>query len=97
MSHKEIPIADADAPFPTYLTPSEIDSIGSIRVSVYRAREKIRETPRKYWGEEDPEPLDEISERALKGKAIKNNIKYCTHEITRTITESAQIYQGQNY
>ncbi|ETI23424.1 hypothetical protein G647_05226 [Cladophialophora carrionii CBS 160.54] len=65
---------DGDAPLPENLTPSDIDLLGSLRVSVYRAKKKTLYKPY-VWDGSTPKPLDEISERALKGKAIKHNVK----------------------
>jgi hypothetical protein len=43
-------------------------------VSVYRAKAKL--VPNPYvWDGAFTKPLDEISEKALKGKPIKNNVK----------------------
>ncbi|EXJ62729.1 hypothetical protein A1O7_03167 [Cladophialophora yegresii CBS 114405] len=73
--HEFGPLAvDGDAPLPENLTLSDIDLLGSLRVSVYRAKRKWLVEPY-VWDGYPAKPLDEISERALKGKAIKNNVK----------------------
>ncbi len=48
--------------------------IGSIRVIVYRAEQKKLPVP---WAQDGkwPKVLDEIPEKILKGKAVKNNIR----------------------
>jgi hypothetical protein len=58
----------------TRLKPEQLVEIGTIRVEVFRAERKQLETPYVYDASV-PEVLDEIPERMLKGKAIKNNVK----------------------
>ncbi|KIW27046.1 uncharacterized protein PV07_06826 [Cladophialophora immunda] len=55
--------------------PSDIDSLGSLRVTVFRANRFKREDPYIYRAGLT-KPLDEIPETALKGRDIKNNVKY---------------------
>lgn len=56
------------------LAPDQLGKIGSVRVTVYRAKQNKRAIPRIYEGKM-PQVLDEISEKSLKGRAIDNNIK----------------------
>ena len=63
-----------DAPMSLALKPENIRKLGSIRIQVYRAEKVKRDKP--YIGKgERPKILDEISEKALKGQPLKNNIK----------------------
>jgi len=56
------------------LKPGNIQRIGSIRVEVYRAV-KVKLNKPYFWNGERPEILDELPEKALRGRHLKNNVK----------------------
>ena len=59
---------------PVNVTPQNVRKLGSIKVEVYRAA-KVKLDKPYLWNGERPEILDEISEKALKGQPLKNNVK----------------------
>jgi len=58
----------------TSLQVDQIEEIGTIRVTVFRAK-AIKLAVPYFFDANIPKTLDEIPERMLKGKAIKNNVK----------------------
>lgn len=72
-----------DAPLPTDFKSSDAELLGSVRVNVFRARQWLLNSPNHQNGSY-AKPIDEISERALKGKEIKNTVKYVLISSYRT-------------
>lgn len=52
----------------------DVQKLGSIRIDVYRAKKVKSDTPH-FWEGEKPKVLDELPEKVLKGRAVKNNVK----------------------
>jgi hypothetical protein len=50
----------------------EVDKIGSIRVTIFRSRTQKLETPY-IWDGVVTKPCDELPEKLMKGRSIKNN------------------------
>ena len=60
---------------PEDFSPSKIDLLGSLRVIVYRAKSQKRDEPHMFNGAK-PKVVDELPERLLKGREMKNNVRY---------------------
>lgn len=63
-----------EAPTQNGLTPEQVSKIGTIRISFYRAKRTLKAVP-EFWHGGSFSELDEISEKQLKGREIKNNVK----------------------
>ncbi|KAK5326754.1 hypothetical protein LTR93_003617 [Exophiala xenobiotica] len=64
-----------ESPLPADLSPSEIDLLGSLRLTVYRGKPQKLDKPC-VFDEEMPKIVTELPERLLKGKEIKNNMQF---------------------
>ena len=53
---------------------SEVQNLGKIQVIVKRVHRSLRTTPRRSTKEKD-EPVTEVTEKVLKGKAITNTVR----------------------
>lgn len=63
-----------DKPSDQMLTVDAMKKLGSIRIRFFRGKKIKRNKPGCSSGIVDP-PLDEVPEKLLKGKGIKNNVK----------------------
>ncbi|KAK5271219.1 hypothetical protein LTR96_003043 [Exophiala xenobiotica] len=64
-----------ESPLPADLSPSEIDLLGSLLLTVYRGKPQKLDKPY-VFDEEMPKIVTELPERLLKGKEIKNNMQF---------------------
>lgn len=64
------------------LTSRRLGKLGRIQVTVFRAKQILRAVPYTYDGKM-VEVLDEVPEKMLKGRHIKNNVKY-VHQASNT-------------
>lgn len=75
-----------DIPLPETFRLSKIDHLGSIRVTVYRAHRRKLVVPR-VWNGKLEKPLDQIAEKALKGRSVKNNVKSCLPSVPENMSK----------
>ena len=60
---------------PDDIDPEKGMQLGTIKLTVYRAHMKRRPVPVAYVKDAGFIPVDQTSEKILKGKAIENNIR----------------------
>lgn len=53
---------------------SDLEKLGSIKVSTFLGKRRERYRPY-VWDGEKPPSLDELPEKILEGKGLKNNVK----------------------
>ncbi len=59
---------------PNDIKPDQIANLGSIQVRFFRSKAVPRATPF-IWNGQLPKIVDEVPEKAMKGREIKNNTK----------------------
>jgi hypothetical protein len=64
-----------ETPLRADLAPSDIDLLGSLRFTVYRAKPRKSNKPYVY-DKEMPSIVTELPEGLLKGKEMKNSVQY---------------------
>ncbi|MCJ1363319.1 hypothetical protein MMC16_002426 [Acarospora aff. strigata] len=74
-SFGQVEIVEHDE-LPDDIDPEKGMQLGTIKLTVYRAHMKRRPVPVAYVKDAGFIPVDQTSEKILKGKAIENNIRY---------------------
>ncbi|KEF61576.1 uncharacterized protein A1O9_03144 [Exophiala aquamarina CBS 119918] len=80
-----------NASYPPILSPSDLERLGSIRVSIFRAKRKKLAVPVVY-NQERPETLQELPEKHLEGKALEIIVKTGTSVAARARAPTSKRY-----